>query len=101
MGESNLEQLNLAEENSKEKVIDMTNGNAIRMTRHDPFGLITLSLNKGQLPEKYRGFYTDWRSARKAVDFYLDERSIEEGKSERPTLQYKKGYGPEGVKTKE
>ncbi len=85
-----------------EKVVEMSNGNSITMARIDPFGLIGLSLHNGSLPAKYQGFYTDWRSARIAINLYLEERAIAEGPApERPTIQYKKGYGPEGVKVKE
>ncbi len=84
-----MEQPNFAVE-AKEVVIEMMNGNTLRLQRQDPYGLIKLSLARGALPEKYQGDYTDWRAARKAAEHYLDDRNIVEGKApERPVIQYK------------
>lgn len=51
--------------------------NKINIERHNPFGFWKLKLERGQLPEKYRGWYTSVDDARKAVLDYLHEKGKE------------------------
>lgn len=82
--------------------VEMTNGDAIRATRRDPFGFWYLSLKSGgPLPQEFSGAYTERDFARRAIDRYLLSRNIEEGPSTRPAIKYKPGYGPGGKKIKD
>lgn len=72
-----------------EEIIQMTNGNHIKMQRQDPFGFIYLSLKNGGLPEKYQGAYTTFAYARQAAQQYLQDRDIAEGECTRPEIKYK------------
>lgn len=56
------------------KVVDLGN-NKLMMKRTDPFGLISIHLEKGQLPEYLKGNYTTWEAAKIDVDKYLAERA--------------------------
>lgn len=56
------------------RVVQLENGNKLNLTRNDPYGFITLSLERGQLPEAYRGSYTDWPFAETAAKKYCSER---------------------------
>lgn len=55
------------------KVIDLGN-NKLVMKRTDPFGFISVNLEKGQLPEYLKGNYTTWEACKIDVDKYLEER---------------------------
>jgi hypothetical protein len=48
--------------------------NTIYATQEDPYGFWHLSLDKGQLPERYRGSYTTWGDCERAAQIYLRER---------------------------
>lgn len=56
------------------KVVDLGN-NKLMMKRTDPFGLISVHLEKGQLPEYLKGNYTTWEACKIDVDKYLAERA--------------------------
>lgn len=45
--------------------------NKIRMTREDPYGFVSISYERGQIPESLKGAYTSFEEARKAVESYL------------------------------
>ncbi len=49
-------------------------GNILRAKRTDPFGFFKFSLDKGQLPKEYQGFYTDPFEVEKAATAYFQER---------------------------
>lgn len=55
------------------KVIDLGN-NKLMMKRTDPFGFISIHLERGQIPEYLKGNYTTWEAAKVDVDKYLEER---------------------------
>jgi hypothetical protein len=59
------------------KVIELDN-NKLMMKRTDPYGFISLSFERGQLPESLKGQYTTWESARAAVENYLTLKGREE-----------------------
>lgn len=59
---------------SKSREVQLENGNTLRLTRTDPYGAIVLSLEHGQLPESYRGCYTDWYQAEIAANKYVLQR---------------------------
>lgn len=83
------------------RIIELDNGNKLRLTRKDPFGFIYLSLEKGGLPEAYKGAFTDWGQARLAAEKYQRERNetvkeavdadkfVATPRPERPVLQLK------------
>lgn len=58
----------------KTRTIELENGNKLNLTRTDPYGAIVLSLERGQLPEAFRGSYTDWYQAEIAAHKYVLER---------------------------
>lgn len=60
--------------------IPLDNGNTLYLKRQDPYGFITASLAKGQVPEWMRGNYTSWKEAQKAVQQYLHIRRMDEAK---------------------
>lgn len=60
---------------SNVRVIELENGNKLNMTRSDPYGLITFSLERGQLPDSLKGAaFTEWSFAEKAAHRYVSER---------------------------
>lgn len=71
------------------RVIELESGNILRLTRTDPYGAIILSLERGQLPESYRGSYTDWYQAEAAAKKYVLERQavVAEIREKEPKLK--------------
>lgn len=60
---------------SNVRVIELENGNKLNMTRNDPYGLITFSLERGQLPDSLKGAsFTEWSFAEKAANSYVLQR---------------------------
>lgn len=59
---------------SRQRSIDLENGNKINITQTDPFGFWTISYNKGQLPDHMRGQYTSYHQAELAVQQYLQTK---------------------------
>lgn len=57
-----------------QRIIELENGNKLYLKRVDPHGFIYLNLERGQLPEHYKGAYTDWGMARQAAAKYQSER---------------------------
>lgn len=49
-------------------------GFTVLLPRNDPFGHIYLTLEQGEVSEKYRGAYTDMRMAESDARRYLDDR---------------------------
>lgn len=69
--------------------------NKLNMKRSDPYGFITLSLERGALPEFLKGNYTTWDAARKDVARYISEyeKEVVNAQPEKPvipTLERKK-----------
>jgi hypothetical protein len=64
----------MIEATSKVRVTEIDNGNSITATSSDPYGHWKLHLKKGQLPEEYRGTYTTYEYAEKAIKKYLEDR---------------------------
>lgn len=61
---------------SRVRTIDLENGNKLNLTAKDPYGMIYLSLEHGQLPDSLKGAaFTDWQQAEKAAKRYIDERT--------------------------
>lgn len=73
----------------KTRTIELENGNKLNLTHTDPYGAIVLSLERGQLPESYKGAYTDWHQAEKAAQRYVSERQsvVAEIKDKEPKLK--------------
>jgi hypothetical protein len=64
---------------SNVRTVDLENGNILRMTRNDPYGLITFSLEHGQLPAHLKdASYTEWSFAEVAAKKYASERQSAE-----------------------
>lgn len=60
----------------KTRVIELENGNKLRMTINDPYGFITLSLEHGQLPGHLKDqSFTEWRLAELAANQYVKDRA--------------------------
>lgn len=59
------------------RVIDLENGNKLRLTRHDPYGFIRLSLEHGQMPDSLKdASFTDWGQAEMAAKKYIEQRKV-------------------------
>jgi hypothetical protein len=50
--------------------------NKYTIEREDPFGLYYIKIEKGQLPPKLKGAWTNTRLARQAIDQYLKDNGI-------------------------
>lgn len=76
---------------SRVRTIELENGNKLNLTAKDPYGLIYLSLEHGQLPDSLKGAaFTDWHTAEKAAQTYLSERKkVVEDIAKKKTLNSK------------
>jgi len=72
---------------SNVRVIELENGNKLNMTRNDPYGFITFSLERGQLPDNLKdASFTEWHIAEVAAKKYILERqSVVAEIKEKPT----------------
>lgn len=60
---------------SRVRTIELENGNKLNLTAKDPYGLIYLSLEHGQLPDSLKGAaFTDWGQAERAAQTYIAQR---------------------------
>lgn len=48
--------------------------NVLRATRTDPYGFVSISYERGTIPEELKGDYTSFYEAEKAITAYLDRR---------------------------
>lgn len=55
------------------RVIELDN-NKIYMKQKDPYGFIYVNFDKGQVPEKLKGAFTDFIYAERAIEAYLTEK---------------------------
>lgn len=71
---------------------DLGNGNKLFATRKDPYGHWFLSLERGALPEEFRGAYSSAYMMKQAVDRYVAIRKlvIEEIKDKPEKVEKKK-----------
>lgn len=67
-------------EETKEGVIfaaeTVDSDNKYTVEREDPFGLYYIKIEKGQLPPKLKGAWTNTTLARRAIDQYLKDNDI-------------------------
>lgn len=62
---------------SRIRTIELENGNILRMEAKDPYGLISFSLEHGQLPVYLQGAsFTDWQQAEAAAAKYQHHRKM-------------------------
>ena len=59
------------------RILDLDNGNKIKVTREDPYGFWYVSYEKGQIPESLKGSYTSFDEAQKAINTYLINKKRE------------------------
>lgn len=59
---------------SSERKVSLSNGNALWVRRHDPYGLWTIHYEHGQLPERFRGSYTLFDNALADIKIYLSDK---------------------------
>ena len=57
----------------RKRVIDLGN-NKIIMKQTDPFGLIYINFERGQMPDELQGAFTSFDYARRAIDIYLNRK---------------------------
>jgi hypothetical protein len=57
----------------KIRTTDLGN-NKIHVKQKDPYGFWFINFDKGQVPEKLKGAYTDFVMAERAVNAYLAEK---------------------------
>lgn len=57
------------------RIFELENGNKLKLTRHDPYGFIRLSLEHGQMPDSLKdASFTDWPAAEMAAKKYIEQR---------------------------
>lgn len=62
---------------SRLRTITLENGNILRLEAKDPYGLIYLSLEHGQLPDHLKdAAFTDWFQAERAAERYQNDRQM-------------------------
>lgn len=66
----------MAETNSKKRLFELENGNKLWAVQSDPFGFWALHLDKGQLPERFQGQYSNWDAVIKDVERYQTLRKM-------------------------
>ncbi|SHH46736.1 hypothetical protein [Bradyrhizobium erythrophlei] len=82
-------------EEGNTRVTEIDNGNKITAARDLQYGFWTLSLDRGALPEKYKGSYTTHEAVDRAIANYLEDRNLAVADIDappRPVLQVKPGY---------
>lgn len=47
------------------------------LTRVNPYGFIKISAERGQLPDKLKGWYTTWEDAERDLTMYLQTKGRE------------------------
>lgn len=62
-----------ADRADRKRVIDLGN-NKIIMKQTDPFGLIYINFERGQMPDNLKGAFTSFDYARQAVERYLNSK---------------------------
>lgn len=62
------------------KIIELEDGQKIHFECRDPYHHWYIHFNKGQVPEKLKGAYTDFNFARIDVEKYLAEK----GRAKKP-----------------
>lgn len=60
----------------RKRSFDLSNGNKLYAERTDPYGFWRLHLDKGQLPERYLGYYTTWDAVVEDVQRYETDRKL-------------------------
>ena len=58
---------------SNDRVVSLDNGNKIHIRRHNPYGLWRISYERGPVPQKLTGEYTEFRLALRDVEMYLEQ----------------------------
>lgn len=77
------------ENNGKSHKIVLPN-NVIYLTSEDPYGFWKISLERGQLPEKYKGGYTSFSMALRDAETWFKEKKLE---PILPTKEERQGEG--------
>ena len=58
---------------SRVRTVDLGN-NKIFMRQTDPFGLVEISFERGQIPDELKGSYTGFDYARRKIELYLNSK---------------------------
>lgn len=80
----------MVETNSRKRVFALENGNKLWAVQSDPYGFWALHLDKGQLPDQFKGQYTNFDAVVKDVERYTHLRDmakadlVQIGKATRP-----------------
>lgn len=82
----------MVETSSKKRVFELENGNKLHAVQSDPYGFWALHLDKGQLPERFQGQYTNFDAVVKDVERYCTLRDL--AKAELRTIS--KATRPDG-----
>lgn len=56
------------------RIYALEGNNKLYVERKDPYGLIYIHFEKGEVPESLKGAFTDYDSADKAIQLYLSNR---------------------------
>lgn len=62
-----------ADRADRKRVIDLGN-NKIILKQTDPFGLIYINFERGQMPDELKGSFTSFEYAKRAVEIYLNKK---------------------------
>jgi hypothetical protein len=60
----------------RRREFDLENGNKLIAEQRDPYGHWFLHLERGSLPEKYQGAYTDINVVHREVERYITDRKL-------------------------
>lgn len=60
----------LANDLSRTRIFELDNGNKLYAKQTDPYGFWYLNLDKGQLPDRFKGAYSTWDALKMDVDRY-------------------------------
>lgn len=62
-----------ADRNDRKRVIDLGN-NKIILKQTDPFGLVHINFERGQMPDELKGSFTSFDYAKRAIEIYLNKK---------------------------
>lgn len=65
---------------ARKRVLELSNGKTIQVEAQDPYGLWHITYPQGRTPIKLSGAYTSYEDAKKALQTFYRQKSIEVSK---------------------
>ena len=94
--------IEMTQTKENERVLELKTGNKIYLRREDPYGLWSISFERGRVPSALTGMYTTAEQGRAAIHKYVHENDMEEGeKVVPPKLETKKVSAKAAAKAEE